>query len=80
MTGVYLKCDECGSELGVESVPALKNINPTWGNKRELQEYAREIGWTGPLDHHWSTPTPERGKDLCPTCALNPRDASGDGQ
>lgn len=66
--GYYLKCDQCGATLGVEAVPSMKHqASPRdW---RKLQEYAREIGWTGPLSHEYTLPVAERAKDRCPSCA-----------
>lgn len=69
--GFYLECDKCKATLGVEAVPALKHLDRPrdW---RALQDYAREIGWTGSLSFHWSMPDAERGNDRCPACSEAP--------
>lgn len=69
--GFYLECDQCKATLGVESVPSMKHEHRPrdW---RKLQEYARELGWTGPLTFAFNLPAAERGKDLCPSCSSNP--------
>lgn len=66
--GFYLECDRCKATLGVESVPALRHQQRPrdW---RALQDYARELGWTGPLTFEFNVPIAERGKDLCPNCS-----------
>lgn len=61
MTGIYLRCDECGATLGGEEVTTAEQ-GLRWSQWRALQKAARELGWTGPLD--WSSES-----DKCPTCS-----------
>lgn len=63
MTGIYLKCDSCGITLGGESV--TKDANGLhWSRWKQLQDAARDLGWTGPL-------TRESGADKCPKCSIS---------
>lgn len=60
MPGIYLKCDQCGKTLGgEEATNRWHGLN--WCGEHILQDYARSIGWTGPL-------TSESNSDRCPKC------------
>lgn len=64
MTGIYLKCDECGNTFGGEEVEPKVNypMGLHWSQSCLLKEEARKEGWTGAL-------TRESNSDKCPECS-----------
>lgn len=62
MTGIYLKCDSCGDTIGGEKATDRWG-GLIWCEAQTLQDYARSIGWTGPLTRESST-------DKCPECSI----------
>ena len=71
MTGIYLKCDSCGKVLEGHDIPDLGRDVSSPGDAPRLQQWARDLGWTGPLCHGASHPNTE---DRCPECAAHGAD------
>lgn len=71
MTGIYLKCDECGATIdGAEVTRDPPGQRPLhWSESPTLRREAAKLGWT----------QPEPGKDLCPECSKPPNAAMSRG-
>jgi hypothetical protein len=64
MTGIYLKCDNCGATIdGVEVTRDVPQQRPLlWSESHTLRMKAKELGWTEPFPD----------QDLCPSCSQSP--------
>lgn len=64
MTSLYLKCDKCGTTLGMEQV--FKDKDPHWSMGGEFIEKARALGWVHVPDRITGS------DDRCQDCAASP--------
>jgi hypothetical protein len=63
MTGIYVRCDQCGNTLGGEQVSSAEN-GLHWSESSILKQEAIKLGWSGDLDRNSID-------DKCPVCSIS---------